>query len=258
MMGKRRGLLLFTRSPEEEALAKGLPLQSGSRLFGCLLDSWRDAALDTGAELLIAAPPSSVRSLAGRLARWSASIDSQRGASPSDRFRDAIRRAFEQGLEILLVAGGDSPPPARGLLELSFGLLETGEADVVLEPSTDGGANLIGLSGDCPAVLGPACWGSPKFAEDVSRAAAIRGDRLFRLPPVSDLDRIADVARALSKSFFDPVWRNLRPLLAAVLDPSAPSWSGKVILPQSLWETPPRSRAPPPIGPLAPDRAPCR
>jgi glycosyltransferase A (GT-A) superfamily protein (DUF2064 family) len=243
-MGNRRGLLMFTRSPEEEALAKGLPAETGARLFDRLLGAWRGAALEASAEFLIAAPSSSVGSLAGRLTH-PASIASQRGASPSERLRDALHRAFERGLAAVLVVGGDSPPPARDLLQFAFELLEAGKADVVLEPSTDGGVNLIGLSSDCTAILESARWGSAWFAEDVRRASAARGDRVFLLPSIADLDGIADVARALRRSCFDPVWRDLHSLLRAVLQSSASSRGRDTIFPRSRWAAPSTCRAPP-------------
>jgi len=177
----RRAVLIFARSPEAEAAAKHLPIEKAARLFRSLLDSWLDAARACGATPIIASStPLPVDAL----------YIAQRGTTFGERLANSSSDAWNLGIDSLLIAGIDAPPPPH--LDQAFAALENGSVDAVVAPAHDGGLNLIGLR-------------SPSF-EFLSTIRLRERDLLRRcrgffpsiliLPAVSDVDSLEDVAAA--------------------------------------------------------------
>jgi glycosyltransferase A (GT-A) superfamily protein (DUF2064 family) len=194
----RRAVLIFARTPETEAAAKGLPVERAAPLFRTLLDSWLNAASACDATAIVASPT--------RL-DVDALYIAQRGASFGERLAHSCDDAWKLGFDSILIAGIDAPPPRS--LDQAFAVLDRGRADVVVAPARDGGLNLIGLR-------------SPAF--EFLSTIRLRERHLlqrcrdffpsiFILPIVSDIDSLDDIADARHEE----AWAKYVDLLSACL-----------------------------------------
>ena len=212
-----RTVVLFTRSPEAEARAKGLPRKAGARLFRALLDSWCRSARTAGVRVALMAPAGQVAALAARYAAEGVRVEAQRGDTFAARLEDALDRAFRAGAAPVLLAGGDSPAPRPAALAQVLDQLAAAPDRVVLGPSPDGGVNCIGLSCPAPELLAGVPWTSAAVDAALRARAAALGLDVRVLPEVLDVDRHADVARAHALAGSTLAWRALRHALAAYL-----------------------------------------
>lgn len=185
-----RTLVLFTRSPEAEARAKGLPRKAGARLFRALLASWSRTARAAGVRLALVAPAGQVAELAALCP--GAAVETQRGETFAERLEDAVERAFARGASPVVIAGGDAAAPHPIALARVFDQLAAGDR-LVLGPSPDGGVNLIGLSRPAPALLAGVPWASAGVDLALRARAAALGLSLSLLPASIDVDRHADL-----------------------------------------------------------------
>jgi glycosyltransferase A (GT-A) superfamily protein (DUF2064 family) len=80
------------------------------------------------------------------------------------------------------------------------------EHDVAVGPARDGGYYLLALRSPQPALLSDIAWSTAAVLPATLARAAALGLRVLRLPPLRDLDTLADL---------DAEWARLGPLLAA-------------------------------------------
>ena len=134
----RAAIVLFARSPEREAAAKGMP--SAAPLFRSLAAAWLREAVRCGAVPIVACEArdrDAFAAIASEVPRgWIAQGDGAFGA----RVASAVEDAFARGFEAVIVAAMDAPPRAlaRALRALASGV-------AVVSPSRDGGVNFVGL-----------------------------------------------------------------------------------------------------------------
>jgi glycosyltransferase A (GT-A) superfamily protein (DUF2064 family) len=206
-MAPRRAIVLFARTPEAEAASKRLRVSRTAPLFSAVAAAWLRAAARHGAAAIIACD----REDRARLAAIAPDVErlwlEQRGGSFGARLDGAAADAFALGFESVIVTGIDAPPPAD--LAAAFEALDDGKA--VIAPATDGGINLIGLTG--PSALLKTI--EPR-QRDVARRCEAAFERLLILEPTTDIDRQSDLATARH----DRAWRPFVHLLMPV--PFAP------------------------------------
>ncbi len=136
---KSPAVVLFARSPEREAAAKGM--RSGARLFRAVVAAWLRAARRHGARPLIACAPEDRRALAAIAPEIERGWLDQHGASFGDRVANAAEDAFARGHEAVVLAAIDAPPHDLGS---AFASLARGIA--VVAPAADGGVNYLGIT----------------------------------------------------------------------------------------------------------------
>lgn len=138
----------------------------------------------------------------------------QRGQNLGARLDAALADAHAHGFGPLLVVGTDSPtlPPAFALD--AFSVLHTGQADVVLGPTDDGGYYLVGLRQPAPGLFDAVAWSTPRAYADTAANAARLGLRLHALPPWYDIDTADDLARLRREMEADPAARVRAPMTA--------------------------------------------
>jgi rSAM/selenodomain-associated transferase 1 len=142
----------------------------------------------------------------------------QGGGDLGDRLGRCVRRAFDDGAERVICIGTDSPTMPAQTLEQAEHLLD--RADLVLGPCQDGGFYLLGLRAPAEGLFGRVRWGGPQVADRVSRNAARLGLHVAELDSWYDLDRPADLRRAVNDlSVHDPDPRTgvLREVLGRIL-----------------------------------------
>lgn len=190
----RRCVLLFARSPGEEARVKGL--RPAEAVFERASRGLREAVGGlSGVDLVVAAP-------AGPRAAGGSGIR-QEGRTFGERLTNAFAEVRERGYREVLAVPGDVPGlDGKRLLE-AFAALR--RARVVLGPSPDGGVYLIGCRGTARALLREVRWQTGSVFSDLRRGAP----RAAVLPPLADLDRPADLGRIEAEEGVDTELRNL-------------------------------------------------
>jgi len=108
-----------------------------------------------------------------------------------ERMRRAIRHAFAESVEGVVVVGTDCPGLDRSVLAAALDALRA--HDVVLGPATDGGYYLIGLRADQPNLFRGIDWGTDRvLAQTLARLLRARRT-CHLLAPLSDVDRPEDL-----------------------------------------------------------------
>jgi len=190
-----RAIVIFARTPEQEAAAKRLPIQRAVALFRSLLRAWDRAAKQVNAEVL--------------------HIE-QTGDTFGERLANSADAAFALGFDAIVLTGIDVAPPLN--LESAFQSLEAGRP--VIAPARDGGVNLIGLCAAERELL------STFTIRDRHLAKRCRAyfRTLDELPLSSDIDTLADFYAAVCEDRLHPVYGGLKPAAAhsASSSPRAP------------------------------------
>ena len=193
----QRCILLFARTAKEEARAKRLP--RARSLFALARRRIAAAAASLpGVDLLVVGPGGSL---------------AQRGDGFAERLACAFEDACALGYESILAVPTDVPRLGRRELAEAFRRLE--ERAVVLGPSPDGGAYLIGCRTDPTALFAGVRWQTSRTFADL---AANSGNPAV-LDPLEDVDRWADVLVLGARPGLD---RTLAALVAALLGRSLP------------------------------------
>ena len=242
MSRQTRTILLFTRAPEAEARAKGLPIQPGARLFEAFLAGWRERAAQTGAHILVAAPKESLGAMRRLLPE--ADFVAQHGPGIGARMEAAFAHAFTRGARSVLMAGGDSPALPAEEVEAAFAHLEANTQAVALAPAPDGGVNLIGYSAHAERRLASVSWFTPKVDAELRAASRAAGLALWLSSAAPDLDRAADLVALYRLCRGEARWRIYAALIRRLLQsaPLAPLLVApvrKVFLPASGTRGPP-------------------
>ena len=179
MKNTTRCVLLFARSPRQEALAKGLG---------------REAALFEFARTRVAAAVASLDAV-------DLFVPGQSGRTFVERLTHAFRAARALGYRQIVAVPTDAPALGAGELADAFDALQSHE--VVVGPSPDGGVYLIGMGGRNRDEdrLGEVRWLTSTVAADLLRcfpAAAV----LNRV--IADVDSRADLSRLGHDTALDP------------------------------------------------------
>lgn len=127
----------------------------------------------------------------------------QSGETLQQRLLRVFEELFGEGFKRIIVLGADCPHLTNGEVDAAFEGLRG--SDVVLQPSDDGGYNLIGLRLPCDLFTGVALGTETALRETVARARSLGLTCRF-LPPSFDVDTLEDLQR-------------LRDFLAASDDP---------------------------------------
>ena len=130
----------------------------------------------------------------------SAALRSQRGADLGERMAHAFERTLD-GTRPMLLIGTDCPAQTTDDLHRAADALRT--ADAVVQPAEDGGYVLVGMTRFHPQLFDAIPWGSGAVLAATRARAAAHGIRLAELPMCWDLDRDADLERAVTLGLVD-------------------------------------------------------
>jgi 2-phospho-L-lactate guanylyltransferase (CobY/MobA/RfbA family) len=140
----------------------------------------------------------------------------QRGSSFAERLANAFAEARALGYESILAVPTDVPRLGRRELAEAFRRLE--ETAVVLGPSPDGGAYLIGCRTDPTALFAGVRWQTSRTFADLAANAVAPA----LLDPLEDVDRWADILALGSRPGSDRALAALISLVAGLLRRSLP------------------------------------
>jgi rSAM/selenodomain-associated transferase 1 len=124
-----------------------------------------------------------------------AQLRRQRGNDLGARMSNAVADTLD-GHNVVLLIGTDCP--AQQPADLAAAVAALGWADAVVQPAEDGGYVLLGLRRALPRLFEDIAWGHDTVLAATRERARDHGVRLAELRTCWDLDRAADLDRALA------------------------------------------------------------
>jgi rSAM/selenodomain-associated transferase 1 len=215
-------------------LAPLLSAEESAALAGCLFADVAACARKIAPEVIVAYAPAGGRELLepllppGAAAWWL----EQRGADLGERLSFVLERAWAAGFGPLVVLGSDSPTLPPEYVAEAFGALATGDHDIVLGPTDDGGYYLVGLRAPAPRLFERIEWSTPRAYQQTADNAARLKLRLRELPRWYDVDTPSDLLRLRAELVRDGEARNRAPATHAWL-------SARSLAPTACESTPP-------------------
>ena len=188
-------LLVFVKAPRpgevKTRLAAEIGAAEAARVYREMAERVLAATLpgDDYARLVFFAPPSA----RDEVARWlpSETLVAQQGEDLGRRMDAAFAEAFARGATRAALIGTDVPRLSRAHVAEALAALES--RPVALGPATDGGYYLIALRQRRPELFEGIEWGTRSVrAATLERCAAL-GLEVHLLPPLSDVDTLADM-----------------------------------------------------------------
>jgi hypothetical protein len=193
---QKTAILLFTRSAEEEARFKKLP-GPGHLVLKQLIDSTYDKAVKSG------------------LPVECSSEKLQKGNSFGERLSNEIERVFSLGFENVIVIGNDSPGLSTEHLLFASEAIEN--KDLILGPSPDGGAFLIGIQKKAfrKSAFQNIQWESDAVFTDLLRYGHKLGLIIEETDLQVDIDTPKDLFNWLNHAGLQPLAIKIQSLLAS-------------------------------------------
>jgi uncharacterized protein len=175
----KTAIILFANLPEFEARAKsfsGFSNQKATqKLSGILTKHFYNLAKKTTAQAFL--------------------IDTyqQKGLTFGDRITDAFATIYAKGFDHVVCIGNDCP--ALTLSELESAINQTQNGKVVLGPTRDGGAYLIGIPKTCfnSATFSKISWQSSKTYLDLKDLFTTSNSSLLETDLLNDIDGEKDI-----------------------------------------------------------------
>jgi rSAM/selenodomain-associated transferase 1 len=127
----------------------------------------------------------------------------QRGEDLGARIESAASDAFARGFGSVVIVGTDSPTLPPTFVESAFASLSSGETDVALGPTEDGGYYLVGLRQFFGGLFRHVEWSTPRAYRQTAENASHLGLRVLELPRWYDVDTHADLLRLRDEIFTD-------------------------------------------------------
>ena len=127
----------------------------------------------------------------------------QRGDDLGARLDAAAEHARALGHGPVIIVGTDSPTLPPSFVRLALASLASGESDVALGPTDDGGYYLVGLRQSSGGLFRNVAWSTPLAYRQTAANAARAGLRTLELPRWYDVDTPADLVRLREEIFTD-------------------------------------------------------
>ena len=176
-------------------LCPPLSVQDAAELSRCfLLDKIGQVLQVTRAEPVVAYAPEDAAGVFETLAPGFTLLP-QRGDDLTARLVSILGRLLAGGCEAAIMIDSDTPTLPVERLESAVTLAGSGEHDLVLGPSEDGGYYLIGLRRLRTELFEGMPWSTPAVFEETLRRADVLGLRTAQLPPWYDVDTAVDLER---------------------------------------------------------------
>ena len=191
-------LIIFAKEPRpgqvKTRLTPPLSPAAAARLYkNFLADILEEMGRLPEINLALAYTPAGAEDFFRKLAQPSVLLFPQEGADLSERLVRAFDRGFAGGWERVLVRNSDSPDLPGDMLLTANQALESGQTDLVLGPSPDGGYYLVGLNQPRPQLFQGISWSSPTVLADTLGRARSLSLAVHLLPSWPDIDTIDDL-----------------------------------------------------------------
>jgi uncharacterized protein len=203
--GRRRDALAVIAKEPVAGLAKtrlvpALGEAGAARAASAMLADTLGAVRASGADPWLCFTPAEARERLGRLAPGFGLL-AQAAGDLGDRLAACLADLLAAGADRAAIVGADTPQVPPASCRRAFALLD--EADVVLGPALDGGYYLVAAKAARPELFVGVPMGTELVLTETLARAARRGLAVALLPPLRDLDRVEDLAAALSAGELD-------------------------------------------------------
>lgn len=158
-----------------------------ARLLYCYLADVLRAELAAHIELTVAAPED-VAFFAAAFPEFV--VRPQVAGDLGARMGASFRRAFEAGAARVVLTGSDLPGLGAARVRAAFAALA--QAAAVVGPAEDGGYGLIGMRAPGVDLFQGIAWSTDAVLAQTEALARAQGVTLARLPPLADLDTLAE------------------------------------------------------------------
>lgn len=190
-------IIIMVKAPSpgtvKTRLSPFLTSEQAAELAWCFLQDTTACALNFESNVMIAFAPADGRSeLAQRLPEnvmWHQQKDGDLG----ERLSAAIEFAAAQNFAPVIIIGADTPTVPDAYLQTAIKLLQTGDTDVVLGASTDGGFYLIGVRQNHPTLFDDIKWSSELVGAQTTANINRLKLKLSLLPIWYDVDTPEDL-----------------------------------------------------------------
>jgi glycosyltransferase A (GT-A) superfamily protein (DUF2064 family) len=112
---------------------------------------------------------------------------------------NASLHVFSKGFEKIVIIGSDCFELTEALINKSFTDME--QNDVIIGPAKDGGYYLLGMKKLYPYLFFDKSWSSEKLLKETIKETEEHGLSVSLLPPLNDLDVLADLPDSLRTEF---------------------------------------------------------
>ena len=163
-------------------------------LYRCFLqDRIKEVSSLNGVDRAIAYTPEDAKETFASLALDGFELFAQRGKHLGERLSNIFLEKLSQGYEAVSIVDSDSPDLPKSLINESFELLLTRQADIVLGPCYDGGYYLVGMRKPHPELFRNIPWSTENVLSVTLEKARKMGLNVRLLSIWNDLDTFEDL-----------------------------------------------------------------
>jgi rSAM/selenodomain-associated transferase 1 len=203
--GRRRDALAVIAKEPVAGLAKtrlvpALGETGAARAAAAMLADTLAAVRASGADPWLCFTPTGARERLRRRAPGFGLL-AQAAGGLGDRLAACLADLLGAGAERVAIVGADTPHVPQASYRRAFALLD--EVDVVLGPALDGGYYLVAAKAARPELFVGIPMGTEVVLTETLARAARGGLAVALLPPLRDLDRVEDLAAAMTAGELD-------------------------------------------------------
>jgi rSAM/selenodomain-associated transferase 1 len=163
-------------------------------LYRCSLhDRITEISALNGVDRAIAYTPEDARDTFTELSLDGFELFTQRGKGLGQRLNNIFQDNLARGYQAVSIVDSDSPDLPKSIINESFGLLLSKQAEVVLGPCHDGGYYLVGLRKPYPELFKNIPWSTKNVLSTTLEKAGKMGLNVKLLSSWNDLDTFEDL-----------------------------------------------------------------
>ncbi|MEJ2282970.1 MAG: TIGR04282 family arsenosugar biosynthesis glycosyltransferase [Desulfobacterales bacterium] len=168
--------------------------QEAVALYQCFLkDRLAEISTLQGIDLAVAFTPGNARKAFERLIGNGFKLFAQKGADLGQRLNHIFIDKLRSDYDAVSIIDSDTPDLPGEIVEQSFRILLSDEADTVYGPCDDGGYYLVGMCRPHPELFEDIPWSTPAVLNITLERARGLGIKTKLLPCWNDLDTVEDL-----------------------------------------------------------------
>jgi rSAM/selenodomain-associated transferase 1 len=178
-------------------------------LYRCSLhDRITEISALNGVDRAIAYTPEDARDTFTELSLDGFELFAQRGKGLGERLNNIFQDNLARGYQAVSIVDSDSPDLPKSIINESFGLLLSKQAEVVLGPCHDGGYYLVGLRKPYPELFRNIPWSTKNVLSTTLEKARKMGLNVRLLSRWNDLDTFEDILEYYNRYKDRPLSKN--------------------------------------------------
>lgn len=163
-------------------------------LFRCFLqDRIKEMSRLKGIDLAVAFTPADAKTTFAGMAGNGFQLFAQEGENLGQRLSNIFIDQLALGYDAVSIIDSDTPDLPAAIVEQSFQILVSGEADAVYGPCDDGGYYLVGMRRPHPELFADIPWSTRSVLKITLERAHALGIKTKLLPGWNDLDTVEDL-----------------------------------------------------------------